>query len=115
MKTTPEAFATAVQHHQAGQLKAAEEIYWQILAVDPNRADAWHLLGVLAMQVGKRGYAIELIGRAISIHGTNAVFHINQGNAYLATQRAAEAIGCYQRAIDLAPNSAEAFIGSATS
>jgi nucleotidyltransferase/DNA polymerase involved in DNA repair len=40
MATISEALATAVQHHQAGRLQAAEEIYRQILAVDPDHADA---------------------------------------------------------------------------
>ena len=108
MATIPEVFSIAVKHHQSGQLKAAEEIYRQILAVDPNQADAWHLLGVLAAQVGKPGDAIDLMARAIRIHGLNPAFHINQGNAYLSMQRAADAARCYERALELAPNSAEA-------
>ncbi|MGO9184915.1 tetratricopeptide repeat protein [Mycobacterium sp.] len=54
MATISEALAIAVQHHQAGRLQAAEQIYRQILAVEPNHADAWDLLGVIAHQVGKR-------------------------------------------------------------
>ena len=48
MATISEALAIALQHHQAGQLPQAEQIYRQILEVEPNHADAWHLLGVLA-------------------------------------------------------------------
>ena len=36
MATISEALAIAVQHHQAGRRQAAEQIYRQILAVDPN-------------------------------------------------------------------------------
>ena len=50
MATIPEALAIAIQHHQAGRLPAAEQIYRQILAADPKQPDAWHLLGVLAHQ-----------------------------------------------------------------
>ena len=53
MATIPEALAIAIQHHQAGRLQAAEQIYRQILAVEPNHADAIHLLGVIAHQAGK--------------------------------------------------------------
>jgi len=35
-----EAFAIAVEHHRAGRLDLAEEIYRRILAVEPNHADA---------------------------------------------------------------------------
>ena len=59
MPTTAELFETAVQHHQAGRLETAEQIYRQILAVEPDRADAVHLLGVLAHQSGKHEMAVN--------------------------------------------------------
>ena len=61
MATIPEALAVAIQHHQGGRLQAAEQIYRQILAVEPNHADAIHLLGVIASQTGKHEAAIEYI------------------------------------------------------
>ena len=57
----------AVQHHQSGRLQAAEQIYRQILAVEPNQADALHLLGVIAHQTGRHEVAVEYIGRAITL------------------------------------------------
>ena len=48
MATIPEALAVAVQYHQSGNLQQAEAIYRQILQVDPNHANALHLLGVIA-------------------------------------------------------------------
>jgi len=108
MATIPEAFALAHQHHQAGRLQAAEELYRRILAVAPQQPDAWHRLGVIAHQVGKHELAIEYIGKAIGIHGTHADFFINMGHAHQAMQRTTEAAGCYRRAVELAPDSAEA-------
>jgi protein O-GlcNAc transferase len=52
MATIPEALAIAIHHHQNGRLQAAEQIYRQILQAEPDEADALHLLGVLAHQVG---------------------------------------------------------------
>src|SRR5688500_13700803 len=49
---------TAVSHHQAGQAAEAERLYRQVLAVDPEQADALHLLGVLAYQVGRADLAV---------------------------------------------------------
>ena len=40
MATISEALTIAIQHHQAGRLHAAEQIYRRILAVEPNHADA---------------------------------------------------------------------------
>jgi Flp pilus assembly protein TadD len=84
MATIPGALATAIQHHQAGRLRAAEQICRQILAVEPNHADAIHLLGVIALQAGKPGIAIEYIQRAIALKGNAPAFHNNLGNALKA-------------------------------
>jgi predicted O-linked N-acetylglucosamine transferase (SPINDLY family) len=117
MVTTSEALAIAIQHHQAGQLQAAEQIYRQILQAEPNRADAIHLLGVIAHQVGKHEVAIQYIGRAIGLQGNMAIFHNNLGEAYRALHRISEAVTCYQRALELNPDFAEVYnnLGNAVS
>ena len=105
--TISEAFSIAIQHHQAGRLQAAEQIYRQILAVDPNHADALHLLGVIASQVGRHELAVEYIGRAVRLQGNAAFFHNNLGEAYRALHRIPEAVACYRRALELTPGAAE--------
>jgi predicted O-linked N-acetylglucosamine transferase (SPINDLY family) len=104
----PETLAIAVQHHQAGRLHAAEQIYRQILAIEPNHADALHLLGVVAGQLGKHELAIEHIGRAIGLKGDDAAFHSNLGIAFKDQGKLDEAIACYRRALELQPGYAEA-------
>jgi protein O-GlcNAc transferase len=52
MATVFEAFAIAIQHHQARRLQAAEQVYRQILQVDPTHADSLHLLAVVNAQTG---------------------------------------------------------------
>jgi tetratricopeptide (TPR) repeat protein len=108
MATISEALAIAVRHHQAGRLQAAGQIYRQILALEPNHADAWHLLGVIAHQGGKHGIAVEYIGRAIVLNGTESAFHNNLGSAYCALRRIPEAVACYRRALELKPDYVEA-------
>ena len=46
-----QAFDLAVQRHQSGRLPQAEQLYRQ--APQPNHADALHLQGRLAAQLGK--------------------------------------------------------------
>ena len=58
MPTLPEALAIAIRHHQVGRLQAAEQIYREILAEQPDHADAIHLLGVLAHQAGQHAVAV---------------------------------------------------------
>jgi tetratricopeptide (TPR) repeat protein len=108
MATISEALATAVQRHQAGRLQAAEQIYRQILAVEPNQPDALHLLGVVASQTGRHEMAVECIERAIGLQGNEAAFHNNLGEAYRGLYRLPEAVACCRRALELRPDFAEA-------
>ncbi len=108
MATISEALAIAIQHHQAGRLQAAEQICRQILVVQPNQADAWHLLGVIAHQVGKQGFAVEYIGRAIGLKGDAAAFHNSLGNALEDQGKLDEAVACYRRVVELKPDDTEA-------
>ena len=108
MATISEALAVAIQHHQAGRLQAAEQIYRQILRVEPNHADAWHLLGLMAYQLGKHEAAVPYLRRAIGLKGTESAYHNNLGGVYWALRRIPEAVACYRRAVELKPNYAEA-------
>ena len=56
MATVSDTLALAVEHHRAGRLQAAERIYRQILAIEPEHVDALHLLGVAAQQAGSTGW-----------------------------------------------------------
>ena len=106
--TVPQAFAVAIQHHQAGRLAEAEALYRQILGVDPNRADAWHMLGVVANQVGQRKLSAEWIRKSISLNPNNAEAHYNLGNTLKDDGQVDDAIAAFQHALTLRPAYAEA-------
>jgi tetratricopeptide (TPR) repeat protein len=108
MATISQALAIAIQHHQAGRLQPAEQIYRQIVAVEPNHAEAWHLLGVIAYQRGEHAIAVEHIERAIGLNATHAAFPNTLGAVYRALHRIPEALACYRRALELKPDYAEA-------
>ena len=55
----------AVEHHRAGRLLEAEEIYRQILAAEPDHPFALCLLGTIAQAAGEYDQAVNLISRAI--------------------------------------------------
>ena len=65
--TIPQALDLAVQHHQAGRLTNAEDIYQQVLQTEPDHPSATHMLGVLAHQDGKNELAVKLISRALKL------------------------------------------------
>lgn len=101
-------FALAFQHHQAGRLAEAEVLYRQILAAQPQHADALHLLGVVAHQSGDSARAVELIGQALRWMPNAPVFHSNFGEALRQLGRVDEAIASYRRALALQPSYADA-------
>lgn len=109
MPTIAETLAIAIEDHQAGRLQIAEALYGQILQSDPRHAEAMHLLGVLALQGGHCGRAVELIERAIELDGRRPIFYSNLGEAYRRQRRDAEAIASYQRALALNPDFAGAY------
>jgi len=96
-------------HHRAGRLAEAEACYQQMLAAQPDHADALHLLGLIAYQVRRADLAVELIGRAIERNERNAAYFSNCGNALQALNRYEEALASYDRALALEPDHAEAF------
>jgi tetratricopeptide (TPR) repeat protein len=108
MPTTAEALTTAIAHHQAGRLQAAEQTYRQILALQPDHPDAWHLLGLIAYQVGEQTIAIRYMTRAIELNPNVAAFHSNLGLSYRALGKLDEAAACWRRSLELEPDHAEA-------
>jgi len=57
----------ALDHHQAGRLAQAEQVYRQILVTDSQHPDSLHLLGVIAFQTGRSEEALVLIQKAIQV------------------------------------------------
>jgi tetratricopeptide (TPR) repeat protein len=104
-----QALDLAVQHHQAGRLREAEQIYRKILASDPTNPHALHLLGVLASQTGQTDTAVDFIRRAIAQNPTAAQYWCNLGAALITAGRNEEAIDTYQRALVLQPELPDAY------
>ena len=99
----------ALKHHQAGNLQQAEHIYRQILQINPQNADALHLLGVLAHQVGRNDVAIDYMNQAITSTPSNPAYRSDIGVAYQALGKPDQAITSFQEAIQLKPDYAEAY------
>ncbi|MGA2441833.1 MAG: tetratricopeptide repeat protein [Tepidisphaeraceae bacterium] len=107
-------FRLAIEYHQAGRLAEAQRAYRQVLAQQPNHADALHLLGVLELQAGRLDAAVEFIWRPISICSTNAIYYSNLGKALKDKGQPDQAIAACQQAIRLKPDFAEAYINLGT-
>lgn len=93
----------AVDHHRNGRLDEAEALYRQILAHNPDHADALHLLGLVAGGQGRLDAAIDLIEQAIARRNDVADYHNNLGGLLKRAGRAAQAVAAYRRALTIAP------------
>jgi tetratricopeptide (TPR) repeat protein len=107
MATIPDTFALAMHYHQAGNLNQAEMFYRQVLQAQPYHPDAFHLLGVIAYQRGSHEVALDYIGRAIALDGSQARYHTNLGNVFLGRGEHERARESYQRALQLNPRDAD--------
>jgi tetratricopeptide (TPR) repeat protein/SAM-dependent methyltransferase len=101
-------FARAVQHHRTGQLRDAESLYRNILAVDPRHINSLYNAGLIGVQVGRPEVAVDLIGKAIALNDDIPHWHYNIAFALRALGRLDEAVGHYRRAVALKPDYAEA-------
>jgi len=96
-------FDFALQHHQAGRLPKARQLYRKILKAAPGYADALHMLGLLEHQSGHAEKAVELLERAAAEGAASAELYTNLGSALQASGKFTEAIAAYRQAIALNP------------
>jgi len=102
--TTQEAMERAAALHHAGKRAEAAAIYRRVLEVEPQNADALHLLGIVTRQSGKPKEAIGLIRQAIALKGENPNYVSNLGTAFEAAGDIEDALAAYRRAITLMPD-----------
>lgn len=91
----------AVSLHQQGKFAEAKDRYENILALRPDQADAWHLLGVISGQCGHHSEAVESIDRAIALNPREAMFFTNRGISLRGLQRLTEALADFDHALEL--------------
>ena len=106
--TIQQAIDLALEHHNAGRLTEAENVYNQILQAEPNQSVALHYLGVIALQVGKIDIAVDLIGKALAIKPDYTEAHSNLGTALKDQFKLDDAVASYRKALAINPDLAEA-------
>ena len=102
-------FQRAISLYQANQLQESEKTCQQILKDCPQHAEALHLLGVIAYQVGENKIAVGLITQAIEMDSNIYVFFNSLGNALQKQGRLEESIQAYQKATHFQPNYADVY------
>jgi len=102
-------FEIAVRLQMTGRVEDATSIYQDVVQKDPDNADAWHMLAIIAQQAERPDTAETLIKRALSLKGDQGNFFVTYGHILQNLSRAAEAESAFRRAIELEPNDAGAF------
>jgi protein O-GlcNAc transferase len=101
-------FRQGLAYHQQGRLSEAERHYNAALRSEPDHFEALHMLGVIALQVGRFERGVEIIEKAVSLNGNSPIAFNNLAKGLKDLGRFEEAIVHFERAIALAPNFADA-------
>ncbi|RQS65150.1 tetratricopeptide repeat protein [Burkholderia sp. Bp8963] len=100
--TVDGALRRARASHERGALLDAERGYREVLGVDPDHAEAWHLLGVLHFQHGRMGEADAAMRRSIE-RMPSALALANHASVLVSLGRRDEALTRLDAALSLNP------------
>ncbi len=99
----------AIADHEAGNLDAAEPLYYRFLAQHPDHPTALQLVGLLHSQRGEYQTAIEFMRESLRRFPQQAEVANNLGNALSLSGRHEEAAQSYSEAVRLHPRYVDAW------
>ncbi len=102
-RAAEQVFQQAQVAHRAGQYGVAESHYRRVVKLAPRHADAWHLLGIVAMQQDRAALAIRHLRTAVELRPDFAQAWNNLGIAYKSEGDLVAALAAAERALSLRP------------
>ncbi len=114
MPTTAEILSQAEACRRRGDLAAAERLYRQVLAAEPNQAAAWNSLGATLGPQGRLDEAFDCFERALRLQPDVAEGHANLAAVAYHQKNWDEAAVRWRRAVELKPDYVECFVNMAT-
>lgn len=99
----------AITLHQQGRLHESEVAYRQVLANEPNNADAHALLACVLSDLGHHDAAFAQIQLALNADPKAALFHFYLGNIATSAKDLIKAEAAFVMATELAPQWADAW------
>jgi tetratricopeptide (TPR) repeat protein len=102
------ALADAFAAYADGRPGVAEPLCRAVLDLDPQLSDAWHLLGLIALDAGDGEAAVDFLERAVGLQAAFAPYHVNLATAYQVVGRIARAEVILRKALALQDDFPEA-------
>lgn len=104
-----QSFQSALSEYRSGRLAQAEELCRTILVLEPDHADAMHLLGLVCLGNRRLDEALELVTHAIELNAGESQYHASRGLVLAELGQFKPAIAAYLVAVEIEPDFAEAF------
>lgn len=114
MTTSADLLSQGWRLHQAGKLADAERLYRQVLAAEPENANAWCYLGIALFDTRRLGESVAAYRRALAIQPAFAIAWNNLGNSLRRLQRYKEAIAAYDAALRYKSDYVNALVNRST-
>ena len=102
--TLDETFVLAFENHKKNNLKKAENLYKEILKINPNHFESTLNLGTLLGQTNKPDLAKPFLQKAIQVNPNNIKTHNNLGMVFQKLGEHQAAINSFEKAISINPN-----------
>jgi tetratricopeptide (TPR) repeat protein len=99
-----ETFDLAVQNHQNNKLNLAQDLYGQILKIDPDYVNAHYNLGIIFKELREIQKAIGCYEKVIAIDPNYVDAHYNLGIIFKELDEYQKAKGCFEKSIKINPN-----------
>ena len=94
----------AILHHRSGRLAEAQQGYQDVLAQEPENADAHHLLGQLLAGANRATEAVHHLEKAVELSPDEALYLRSLGLTLRRQNRFREAVETFARADQAKPN-----------
>ena len=105
---TTEIFTQAVETHRRGDLSAAETLYREVIAAQPDNVDAEYLLGTALLQLGRFDEAILRLKSVVLKRPDVADVHNNLGIGHKAVGDWENAARAFESALKINPDYTQA-------
>jgi tetratricopeptide (TPR) repeat protein len=106
--------ASAIEHHNAGRWRPADELYERVVRINRRNHEALHRWALLKQAQQQHHDALRLLDKAIHIKPNVAFAHCHRGYVLQDLGRRKEAVASLERAVRLQPDLVDAHIGLGT-